>query len=465
LVVSNTNGTSVNNVVYNKGTIGFLASPTSPSFTIGSVSNAIVGNTINIPITVKNFYQYIAFQGTISWDTTRLKYSSATVIATQLSGIDFNYSRSSVTTVGALSFTWLDANLLPQTLVDNAVLFTINFTVQAGATGTTSLFFSNEPTPMLLSTANGTSANNAVLNNGLVAFQGASLPPAFTIGSMAHVSTNRISIPIRATNFSQLLAMQGSIVWNNTKLSFLNISGIHPQIANALFNNSNAANEGRLSFLWTDSTVTAQTIDSNATLFLINFSVPTNTSGFTNLSFVSNPTNLVLSNASGSIISNASFNNGIVTFSAPICIGGSSSVTADIVGAGYQWQLNNGNGEFINLVSTTNFSNTNSPTLNLINIPSSFAGYQLRCMVNGVASTIYNIRFYNYWIGGTSTAWENAINWSCGFVPDANTDVVLQSGATFNPILASNISLKSLTVGQGISVRILSGFTISITGE
>lgn len=50
-----------------------------------------------------------------------------------------------------------------------------------------------------------------------------------------------------------------------------------------------------------------------------------------------------------------------------------------------------------------------------------------------------------YWTGTQNTSWENAGNWSCGFIPNNNTSVFINSGIV---VLNSNAEIWSLSVAQ-----------------
>jgi hypothetical protein len=69
------------------------------------------------------------------------------------------------------------------------------------------------------------------------------------------------------------------------------------------------------------------------------------------------------------------------------------------------------------------------------------------------------------WNGSISAAWENPANWSCGAVPDANTDVIISSPAPNYPVVSSMANCKSLTSSPGVSVKILSGFKLNVAGH
>lgn len=63
------------------------------------------------------------------------------------------------------------------------------------------------------------------------------------------------------------------------------------------------------------------------------------------------------------------------------------------------------------------------------------------------------------WIGMVSTAWENPANWSCGTLPDANTDVIINSGTV---VLNSNTSIRSFTVNPNVSFTITPGHNLIV---
>lgn len=144
-----------------------------------------------------------------------------------------------------------------------------------------------------------------------------------------------------------------------------------------------------------------------------------------------------------------------------LCGGDSITLIANIVGAVYQWQVNMGSG-FINITDNVYYSGTNTAALVLYNIPSSWQGYQYRCLVNGKLSKVFTLRFANQWTGAVSSAWENPGNWSCGTVPDINTNVVIVSGLA--PVtISSNVTIKSLRLDPDVVFTVNTPYTITIT--
>jgi hypothetical protein len=71
----------------------------------------------------------------------------------------------------------------------------------------------------------------------------------------------------------------------------------------------------------------------------------------------------------------------------------------------------------------------------------------------------------NTWVGQVSAAWENPANWSCNAVPGPTTDVIVNHGSPFKPIVNSNVTVKSITVKNGVNVTVNTGFRLELTGN
>jgi len=149
----------------------------------------------------------------------------------------------------------------------------------------------------------------------------------------------------------------------------------------------------------------------------------------------------------------------VTAVAAPLCISGTTLVS-EITGTNYQWQVNAGTG-FANINDNDNYVGTKTDSLQLINIPSSQYGFQYRCIVNGsVSSTAFSIQFINTWTGTVDSTWENPANWNCGVLPDANTDVIINSGTI---VLNSNTTVRSLTINTGASLTVNAPYSVTVT--
>ncbi len=162
------------------------------------------------------------------------------------------------------------------------------------------------------------------------------------------------------------------------------------------------------------------------------------------------------------IVSAAAVNNTV------ICPGSHASFVAPVAsGNTYQWQVDNGSG-FVNITDDANYSGATSSNLILSDAPTSWYGYKYQCMIVNGATTTYTspltLKFSMTWIGGTSTDWENPSNWSCLTLPDANTDVIVNTANPHFPVLNSNRSCRSLNLMPGANVEAKPGVTLNITG-
>ena len=138
---------------------------------------------------------------------------------------------------------------------------------------------------------------------------------------------------------------------------------------------------------------------------------------------------------------------------------GNTELTSNLTGINYQWQLNTGT-SFNNITYNNNYILHNDSMLILNNIPSSYYGYQFRCVVDGNNGDVYTLKFADTWISTTDSTWENGANWSCGTVPDSNTDVIINSGTV---VLRSNVVVRSLTVSPNTNFTIMAGNKLTIT--
>ena len=141
-----------------------------------------------------------------------------------------------------------------------------------------------------------------------------------------------------------------------------------------------------------------------------------------------------------------------------LCAGGNITLNSSITGSSYQWQVDSGAG-YTNISDNANYSGVHNATLQLSNIPSSWYGYKLRCRVDGANSEAFEIKFSNRWTGSVDNSWENAANWSCGTVPDLNTDVVINSGTI---VMHSNTIIRSLFLSPSVNFTVNTGVVFTV---
>jgi hypothetical protein len=173
-----------------------------------------------------------------------------------------------------------------------------------------------------------------------------------------------------------------------------------------------------------------------------------------------------------SYIDDISVDEGILDTTATICSGTTTIsyvATAPATGNTYQWQVDNGSG-YTNISDNSNYSGSTANTLVISNITSSMYGYKYQCQVsnNGVAipyTPVYTLKCQSTWTGTVNTAWENGANWSCGTVPDANTDVMINAGVSNYPVVSSNAICHSATVAANASLIVTDSYKLDIKGQ
>lgn len=149
----------------------------------------------------------------------------------------------------------------------------------------------------------------------------------------------------------------------------------------------------------------------------------------------------------------------------PLCPNNNNTLSANISGATYQWQVDTGGG-FVNITNGVNYSGVTTQQLQLFNIPSSFYNYKYRCVANtSQYSNELTLKFTSYWLGKKNDKWEEPANWSCGNVPDANTDVVINAGTTFSPVVNSQAFCRSTRLFSASAIRVNTGFNLTVTGK
>ncbi len=141
------------------------------------------------------------------------------------------------------------------------------------------------------------------------------------------------------------------------------------------------------------------------------------------------------------------------------CIGANTILGSYIVGNTYQWQINTGVG-WTNLVDNAVYTGTTSELLHINNTQASWLNYQYHCIVDGNTGPDIALQFSNTWTGAVNSSWENPGNWSCLTVPDANTNVVINSGTV---VLSVSTTIRTLSIAAGVSFTVAPGANLTIT--
>lgn len=144
-----------------------------------------------------------------------------------------------------------------------------------------------------------------------------------------------------------------------------------------------------------------------------------------------------------------------------VCATENANVTSNLSGNSYQWQVSIDSGSsFSDITNGQDYNGVSSQTLNILNTTSTFRSHIYRCHVDSNYSITSIIRFVSEWTGLSSNLWDDPSNWSCGSVPDAFTDVIINTGSV---VINVNAECNTLYVSPNASFIVNSGVQIIVS--
>ncbi len=143
------------------------------------------------------------------------------------------------------------------------------------------------------------------------------------------------------------------------------------------------------------------------------------------------------------------------------CPGGSVSYSVPGGAASYQWQVNTGSG-YANIINGASYSGVTTNLLQISNLPTTSTGYTYRCVVAGVNSAEFVLRFNNNWTGTNSNDWFDTGNWGCGSIPDQYSDVTIPTGLANYPVINASTSVRAMRILAGASVIVNAGIVFNL---
>lgn len=160
----------------------------------------------------------------------------------------------------------------------------------------------------------------------------------------------------------------------------------------------------------------------------------------------------------------ATVNNRIAIDTQPssqgVCMG--SAVTLHVAASGsavsYQWRKNG-----------VNIANATTDTYSIANAVGADAGAYDVVLTNPCGVVVSNVaslavRLSNNWLGTVSSDWNTAANW-CGGVPVATTDVSIDAGTPFSPVIDASSNAHTITIGTGAALAINATGILNLYGN
>jgi len=147
-----------------------------------------------------------------------------------------------------------------------------------------------------------------------------------------------------------------------------------------------------------------------------------------------------------------------------ICKGAPVSFATAVTGVSYQWEWDYGLGfqQLYNSLPGDDLwiSGATGPLLTISSL--NFSG-RVRCKVNNSTyNNPINFILTAYWLGNENNAWENPANWSCGEVPNFQTEVIIMEGARFTPEINTNAACKKLFMKKNASINVNANRNLNI---
>lgn len=146
-----------------------------------------------------------------------------------------------------------------------------------------------------------------------------------------------------------------------------------------------------------------------------------------------------------------------------LCPGGSTNLPAMEEGSQFTWQKLNGEA-WETLSDPAHFSGTQTATLVISNLPVSYYGTKLRCLVNAnTPGPVYTLKFGTTWTATQSANWSNPANWNCGIIPTIEMDAIIYGNVAPFPVVdIMDAAAKNVKLLTGAQVNVLPGMKITI---
>lgn len=288
------------NFTSQRGTVNIISPPgacgsiDTLSFYLGH-ETVMPGEQVCLPVTVSQFTDIVSFQFSINYDEALLAYD--TVLAGALPGFNFNNVFIPQSPPGALTINWLEpGNAFDgETLAECEVAFYLCFTA-LGPDGTdTPVEFSEDPTPVEVSDADGQIIMRSLagFENGSVKIMDNVTPtkPDFRVSSNTTTveEGDMTCLNVTVRGFNNITKFQYSNSWDEALLDFVNVRNFNlAGLTAGNFNTSNTAN-GELSMTWQAPGGTPVTLANGTKIYETCFTATGPAGTTTNMTFTGTP--------------------------------------------------------------------------------------------------------------------------------------------------------------------------------
>jgi hypothetical protein len=138
-----------------------------------------------------------------------------------------------------------------------------------------------------------------------------------------------ITIPVKVTNFQNLIAMQGTIQFDHAIVHCKSIQGFGLQYLDINDFGFNDTATGKLTFAWTDDDLSGKSLSDSSVVFSVTFKIVGNPGQTSPLSFINTPTQMEFSDVSYNVVPNNPV-NGSITVSSVVGVNQTSAINDGI---------------------------------------------------------------------------------------------------------------------------------------
>ncbi|NNT72034.1 T9SS sorting signal type C domain-containing protein [Flavobacterium sp. IMCC34852] len=437
-------------ITYNDGTL--TVNPASLTITANN-GTKVYGSTQSTPITGSTAFGSVGLQNGESIGTVTLTYGSGALASTDAVG-----STSTITASAATGGTFTASN------------YSITYTSNSGTLTVTAA-------PLTITADNASKCFGTTYALGTSAFTSSGLQNSETIGSVTLSSSGAASgaavgtyaiTPSSATG-GTFTASNYNITYTDGTLSVIALPnaplGTNGAICSTGTVNISANVSGGETVDWYDASSGGTLLLSNSTTY----TTPSISSTTIYYAEARNTTTGCVSGTRTAVTATvyATFTSGaILTTGETICYNGdpASIGNATVASGGdetitYKWQANGNDIPGSNSASydppaglTTTTTYTRYAKDDTCNTSFTISG----------GSWVVTITNNNTWTGTVNTSWTNAANWSCGIVPASVSDVTISTSSNY-PEISSNVSINTLTLNSGTTLKINPLFDLTIT--
>lgn len=440
------------NITYtaNSGTLTVI--PATLTITANN-GTKVYGTTQSTPVSGSTAFSSTGLQNGETIGSVTLTYGSGALAPTDTVG-----STSTITASAAVGGTFTASN------------YTITYTPNSGTLTVTAA-------PLTVTADNALKCFGTTYALGTIAFTSSGLQNGETVGSVTLSSTGAASgaavgsyaITPSAATGGTFTASNYNITYTDGTLTVIaspNVpSGTSGAICSTGTVNLSASVNGGETVDWYDASSGGTLLLSNSTTYTTP-SISSTTIYYaearnTTTGCVSTTRTAVTATVYATFTAGAILNTGeTVCYNGdPASIGNATLASGGDETITYKWQANG------NDIPGSN-SATYDPPAGL-NITTTYTRYAKDNTCNTTftlsgGSWVVTISNNNTWTGNVSTSWNNPANWSCGVVPVSVSDVTIAS-APFYPEISLSVSINTLTLNSGTTLKINSLYDLTVT--